>query len=186
MNIGFAITGSFCTINDIFPIVEQLAKENNVIPITSENVFNLDTRFIKAPDTIFKLESITGNSVIHTIVDAEPIGPKNLLDILIIAPCTGNTLAKIANSITDTTVSLAAKAHLRNNAPILLGISTNDGLSGSAINLAKLLNKKNIYFVPFGQDDCIKKTSSLVADFTLVKEAMISALDGKQIQPILI
>lgn len=185
MNIGYAVTGSFCTLPSIFDSVKQLAKKHNVTPIASENVSTMDTRFIEAQYTLDQLEEITGNKVINSIQRAEPIGPQKLLDILVVAPCTGNTLAKIAHGITDGTVPMAVKAHLRNNLPVVIGISTNDGLSGSAINIGKLLNTKNIFFIPFGQDDCDKKQTSLVADFSQIEQTIELAILGKQLQPIL-
>ena len=187
LNIGFAVTGSFCTIGKILPQIELLSKyAKNVVPIFSPVVYNTDTRFTNAKELIEKVEKITGNKIIKTIPEAEPIGPKKTIDALIIAPCTGNTASKIANGITDTSVTMAAKASLRNKIPVVLGISTNDGLSGSAKNIGMLLNTKGIYFVPFGQDDFIKKETSLVADMTLIKETLELALSGRQIQPILV
>lgn len=157
----------------------------DIIPIMSGIVSTTDTRFGSAEYFCKTAEDISGNSIIKTIKDAEPIGPKKLLDLLIIAPCTGCTLGKIANGITDTSVTMACKAHLRNMRPVLLAVSTNDGLSASAKNIGTLLNYKNIYFVPFGQDDCDKKPSSLVADMTKIVPAAEAALDGRQFQPIL-
>lgn len=186
LNIGFAITGSFCTFKQILPYIEQLVHmENNVIPIFSYSVSDTDTRFYLAKEFKKDIIAITGKEPICTIVDAEPIGPKNLLDILLIAPCTGNTLAKINHAITDTPVLMAAKAQLRNNKPLVIGVSTNDGLSANGKNIGELLNKKNIYFVPYSQDDCIKKTRSLVADFSLIVDTIEHALEGRQIQPII-
>lgn len=187
LNIGFAITGSYCTLKETIPYIKSLIDEGaNVIPIMSRAVFNEDTRFGKAKDWINAIEEICSNKIIATITDAEPIGPQKLLDILIIAPCTGNTLAKLANGITDTPVLMAAKAHLRNRRPVILAISTNDGLSMNAKNLGIILNTKNIYLVPFGQDSPDTKANSLVAHFPLIKETIISGLKGEQIQPILI
>ncbi|NCA66872.1 MAG: dipicolinate synthase subunit B [Clostridia bacterium] len=185
-NIGFAITGSFCTFTKILPCVEKLAESNNIIPIFSYSVRDTDTRFYKAADFSYDIEFITGKKPITTICDAEPIGPKCLLDLLIIAPCTGNTLTKLNHAITDTPVLMAAKAHLRNNKPVLIAISTNDGLSNNARNFGDLINKKNIYFVPFLQDDSDKKPYSLVADFDLLKDAAEAALEGRQLQPVMI
>ncbi len=184
MKIGFAITGSFCTINEILKIVELLAEKYEIIPIVSEIVASTDTRFIQAKDTLRQLETLTGNKVITTIVEAEPIGPKKLLDLLVVAPCTGNTLSKVANGITDSTVSMAVKAQLRNEKPVVIAISTNDGLSGSAPNIGTLLNKKHIYFVPYGQDDCMKKPTSLVATFSKIEDTIDQAMVGQQIQPL--
>ena len=187
LTIGFALTGSFCTLKSVMIEVQNIVdKGANVIPIVSENVQTIDTRFGKAKDFIEQLEQITKNKIIYSIYTAEPIGPKNLLDVLIIAPCTGNTLGKMANGITDSCVTLAAKAHLRNKKPVIIGVSTNDGLASSAKNIGLLLNLKNIYFVPFRQDDPINKTNSLVAKMSLILPTLEHALDGKQIQPILL
>lgn len=165
----------------------QAVKDNgaDIIPIMSGIVSSTDTRFGSAEQLCKTVEQITGNTIIKTIKEAEPIGPKKLLDLLIIAPCTGCTLGKIANGITDTSVTMACKAHLRNMRPVVIAVSTNDGLSASAKNIGTLLNYKNIYFVPFGQDDFEKKPSSLVADMTKIVSAAEMALDGKQLQPIL-
>ncbi len=185
--IGFALTGSYCTLEKVFKEVKNLQNEKpNIIPIVSDAVKLYDTRFGRAKDFLNQFKTITKNEIIDSIVKAEPIGPKKLLDALIVAPCTGNTLAKIANGITDTTVTMSAKAHLRNERPLIIAISTNDGLSGNAENIGKLLNKKNVYFVPFGQDNAIKKTTSLVADFSQIIKTVKLALDEKQIQPLLI
>ncbi len=187
VKIGFAITGSFCTFAKTLPQVEILVNEGaEVYPIISEAVNKFDTRFGTAEEFKNKLHIITGNKSINTIVDAEPIGPKALLDILVIAPCTGNTIAKIANAITDGPVTMACKAHLRNMRQVVIAVSTNDGLSANAKNIGTLLNMKNIYMVPFGQDDPIKKCTSLVADFDKILLTVLSALQNTQIQPILI
>ena len=183
---GFALCGSFCTISDAVRQIPIL--QNNgvkVIPIMSPVVYETDNRFNKADELKNKIKEITGNDIIHTIVGAEPIGPKKLLDVLIIAPCTGNTLAKMANGITDTSVTMAAKAHLRNNRPVVLAIATNDALSASATHIGKLLNTKNIYFVPFSQDDPHKKTTSIIADFDQLYDTVKKAIKGEQIQPII-
>ncbi|MGI6701321.1 MAG: dipicolinate synthase subunit B [Christensenellales bacterium] len=186
-NIGFAITGSFCTFRQIFsPIRTLIAEGYNIIPIFSYSVTDTDTRFYLAKEFKREIIELTGKEPITTIVDAEPIGPKSLLDVLVVAPCTGNTLAKINHAITDTPVTMAVKAHLRNDKPVVIAISTNDGLSANAKNIGELLIRKNIYFVPYTQDDCVKKTRSLVADFTLIPETIFGALNGEQIQPILI
>lgn len=186
IKVGFALTGSFCTFAKIIPELEKLVAEGaDILPIISENVDKFDTRFGKAEEWKTKLEGITGKKLIKTIVEAEPIGPKALLDILVIAPCTGNTLGKLANGITDTSVTMAAKAHLRNGRPIVIAISTNDGLGANAKNLASLLNAKNVYFVPFGQDDPIKKCNSLTANNELIVPTILEALKGKQLQPLL-
>ncbi len=183
---GFAMTGSFCTFSQVLPQIEKLCLSGcKVTPIMSECAASTDTRFGKASDFIEKIEEITGEKIIKTIKEAEPIGPRGLLDILIVAPCTGNSMAKIANGICDSSVTMAAKAHLRNGRPILIAPSSNDALSGGAKNIGALLNMKNVFFVPFGQDDCIKKPTSLVAKMEEILPAMESALLGKQIQPIL-
>ena len=184
--IGFALTGSFCTFAKVMPELEKLISEGaDIMPVISEAVDKYDTRFGKADEWKSRIEGITGKKIIKTIVDAEPIGPKSLLDILIIAPCTGNTLGKIANGITDTPVTMAAKAHLRNGKPLVLAISTNDGLSANAKNLGLMLNAKNVYFVPFGQDDPVKKCNSLTANNELILPTILEALKGRQLQPIL-
>lgn len=185
-NIGVAITGSFCTFKKLLPCLNELKKEfKELVPIFSQSVTDMDTRFYKAVDFYNDIVNITGKKPITTIVEAEPIGPKGLLDLLIIAPCTGNTLGKLNNAITDTPVLMAAKAHLRNNRPVLIALSTNDGLSANAKNIGELLVKKNIYLVPFGQDNHINKKFSVVADFNLVVKAASAALIGEQLQPIL-
>lgn len=186
IKIGFALTGSFCTFSAVIPEIKKLCDSGAIVtPIMSEVAYSTDTRFGKAKGFVSEIEEITGNKVLKTISEVEPIGPKKLLDILIIAPCTGNTLSKIANAVTDSSVTMAAKAHLRNGKPLLIAVSTNDGLSGSAKNIGVLLGRENMYFVPFGQDDHIGKPTSLVADMGLIKEACEEALDRKQIQPIL-
>ena len=186
MNIGFAMCGSYCTFSKVFPAMESLAREHRVIPIFSDNVQRTDSRFGDAAEFYDKAFQITGVEPICSIPEAEPIGPKKLLDVLVIAPCTGNTLAKIAHSIADTPVTMAAKSHLRNGRPVVVAVSTNDGLAGAAENLGRLLARKNYYFVPFGQDDPKNKPTSLVADFGKIPEALEPALKGMQVQPILI
>ena len=186
MKIGFAMCGSFCTFAQVFPIMEELAKTHKVIPIFSQNVYTIDSRFGTAQSHYQRAAEICQMPPIHTISDAEPIGPKKLLDALIIAPCTGNTLAKLAHSIADGPVTMAAKSHLRNGRPILLAISTNDALAGAAENLGKLLGRKHYYFVPFGQDDAIGKPCSMVADFKMIPKALELALNGEQIAPLLL
>ncbi len=184
-SIGVAITGSFCTFNKLIPCLKMLkTMYTEITPIFSYAVNKIDTRFYKATDFYNEILQITGKNPITTIVDAEPIGPKKLLDLLIIAPCTGNTLAKLNNGITDTPVLMSAKAHLRNNRPVLIAVSTNDGLSANAKNIGELIAKKNIYFVPFGQDNYINKKFSLSADFNQLLAAVQSALVGEQIQPL--
>ena len=186
LNIGFALTGSFCTFSKVVPEIKRLTEHGaEVYPVMSEMASVTDTRFGTAQDFINEIKSITGRPIINSIKGAEPIGPKHYLDALVIAPCTGNTLAKLANGITDTPVTMAAKAHLRNGGPIVIAVSTNDGLGGSAKNIGLLMNMKNIYFVPFGQDDPVKKPNSLVADMTKIAPTLENALDGIQIQPLL-
>lgn len=187
IKLGFAMCGSFCTINEA---VEQLSvlkdKGFKITPIFSEIVCSSDTRFTKAAELREKVEGICEEKIISSIVEAEPIGPKKLFDALIVCPCTGNTLAKLANGITDSTVTMAVKAHLRNNRPVVLAIATNDALGSSAKNIGMLLNTKNIYFVPFGQDDPIKKEKSIVADYTQIPNTLADALSGKQTAPLII
>lgn len=186
MTIGFAMCGSFCTYSKVFPILEQLAQEHTVIPIFSDAACTVDSRFGTAKEHMTKAKAICGTEPLYTIAQVEPIGPKKLLDILVIAPCTGNTLAKLAHSIADTPVTMAAKSHLRNGRPVLIAVSTNDALAGAAENIGKLLARKHYYFVPFGQDDAIGKPSSMVADFAKIPEAIEEALAGRQVQPILL
>ena len=187
ITIGFAICGSFCTFKTIFEEIKKLKNMGyDIVPIMSENSYNLDTRFGDAAHWRELFRDITGKTIIHTIPQAEPIGPKKLLDALVIAPCTGNTLAKLSSGVTDTCVTLAAKAHLRNGRPILIAPSTNDALSNAGKNIGSLLNYKNIYFVPFGQDSFKDKATSMVADFSLIADALECALKGEQIQPIII
>ena len=187
IKVGFALTGSFCTFAKVMPEVERLIKEGaEVFPIVSESVKNFNTRFGNSDEWLLKLEGITGKKIISTIIDAEPIGPKSLLDVLVVAPCTGNTCAKIANAITDTPVTMAVKAHLRNGKPVVISISTNDGLGLNAKNIGLLLNMKNIYLVPFGQDDPVKKPNSLVSKNELLIDTILEAMRGKQIQPLLV
>ena len=187
IKVGIAITGSFCTLDIILIEIKRLVDEGaDVYPIISFNVDNFDTRFGTAKEWKDKIKEATGKEIISTIQGAESIGPKAYLDIVVVAPCTGNTLAKLANAITDTPVSMAWKAHLRNNKPVVLGISTNDGLGANAKNLGLLLNMKNVYFVPFGQDDPIKKCNSLIADYEKIVPTIVKALKGEQIQPLLI
>ena len=186
MNIGFAMCGSFCTYAEVFPILEILASIHTVTPIFSTAAYNTDSRFGSVKEHIERAEAICGTKVLSSISDVEPIGPKQLLDALVIAPCTGNTIAKLAHSIADGPVTMAAKSHLRNGRPVLIAVSTNDALAGAAENIGKLLNKKNYYFVPFGQDDPVKKPTSMVADFEKLPQALELALKGKQMQPLLI
>ena len=187
LKVGYAMCGSFCTLKRAVEEIKVLKeKDFDIYPIMSPITYSTDTRFGKAADFISEVEEICGKKIICTVKDAEPIGPKALLDVLVISPCTGNTLGKIANGITDSSVSMAAKAHLRNGRPLVLTIATNDALSAAAKNLGALMNTKNVYFVPFGQDDAFKKPTSLIADFSLIYNTIISALDGKQLQPILL
>ena len=186
MNIGFAMCGSLCTFDAVFPIMETLAKNYRVIPIFSTASSTIDSRFGVAQDHIRRAGEICGTMPLCSIAEVEPIGPKKLLDALIIAPCTGNTLAKLAHSIADTPVTMAAKSHLRNGRPILVAISTNDALAGAAENIGRLLSRKHYYFVPFGQDDPEKKPTSIISDFTKIPVALELALSGQQLQPILL
>ncbi len=186
MNIGFALCGSFCTYKAVFPILEQLAREHNIIPILSPAAAGTDTRFGSAQEHIAALTAICGRPPLSTLTQVEPIGPARMLDVLVIAPCTGNTLAKLAHGIADTPVTMAAKSHLRNGRPVLIGISTNDALSGAAENIGKLLNRKNYYFVPFGQDDPFGKPCSMVAKFEKLPPALRAAKEGYQLQPLIV
>ncbi|MFZ5975255.1 MAG: dipicolinate synthase subunit B [Bacillota bacterium] len=187
LTIGFALTGSFCTIDSILPQMEKLVELGaDVIPVISYAMDTTDTRFGLAQDFKKRIKEISGKDPIASIEGAEPIGPKAMLDILVVAPCTGNTLAKLANAITDTPVLMACKAHLRNERPVVLSIATNDGLSANAKNIGMLLGRKHIYFVPFGQDDHVKKCNSLVAKPELIIQTIELALQGRQIQPLLI
>ena len=183
--LGLALCGSYCTFEKLFAAAEKLSDKYELIPIMSENAAETDTRFGAASEHIKKLMLLSGKKVVTTIAEAEPLGPATPMDALLIAPCTGNTLAKLANGITDTSVTMAAKAHMRNGRPVIIALSTNDGLSGSAENIARLLNRKGVYFVPFRQDDPAKKPRSLQADFSLIDETVQAALRGWQIQPIL-
>ena len=185
--VGFAICGSFCTHQAVLKELEHLCGEyETVLPILSPVTQTTDTRFGTADALLAKVEELTGHRAIRTIAEAEPIGPKGLLDVLVIAPCTGNTLGKLAAGITDTPVTMAAKAHLRNDRPVVIALASNDGLSAAARNLGELLARKNHYFVPFGQDDPEKKPSSLVADFSRTGETVRWALEGRQLQPVLL
>lgn len=185
--IGFTLTGSFCTFQKVIPKMKEIKKLGaDIIPIMSFNSYNLDTKFGKAKDFIDEIEEITKRKIIHTIQDAEPIGPKKMTDIMIIAPCSGNTMAKLACDIIDTPATMAAKSHLRNNRPLVIAPSTNNGLSGNAENIGKLLNRKNYYFVPFKQDNPITKPRSIVFDVEYIIKTIEYALEGEQISPILI
>ena len=185
--IGYAFCGSFCTHRKSLEELQSLkAQGYDILPIMSENVYSTDTRFGKADDLIYKVEQITGNGVIHTIVDAEPLGPKIALDALIISPCTGNTLAKLARGITDTAVTMAAKAHLRSDRPLVLALCSNDALSANLQNISILLERKNVFFVPMKQDDPQGKPHSLVCEFSLLDKTFKGALKKLQVQPLFI
>lgn len=186
MTVGFALCGSFCTYDRIFPVMERLTKSYDIIPIFSQSAYTTDSRFGTADDHIAKAEAICGKPPLHTLAEVEPIGPKRLLDALVIAPCTGNTLAKLAHSIADGPVTMAAKSHLRNGRPMIVAISTNDALGGAAENIGKLLARKHYFFVPFGQDDAFGKPTSVVADFSKIPQTLEQALEGKQLQPLLL
>ncbi|MGJ9458909.1 dipicolinate synthase subunit B [Oceanobacillus sp. CF4.6] len=185
--IGFGLTGSHHTHSQVFPQIEKLVMEQaEVIPIVSYTVQNTDSKFGKASEHIEKLESITGRKVIRTIQDAEPLGPKYPLDIMVIAPLTGNSLSKLANALTDNPVLMASKSTMRNQNPVLLGVTTNDALGLNGSNLIKLMNSKNIYFIPFGQDDPYHKPNSMTANLDYLQKSVEYALNGKQLQPIII
>jgi len=185
--IGLVITGSYCTIKEVIPEVSKLIAEGaEVFPVFSYSVSSHDTRFGTAGYWESSFKELTGHMPITTLVDAEPIGPRKLFDIVIVAPCTGNTLAKLANGITDTPALMAVKAHLRNQRPVVLAISTNDALGINAKNLGLALNMKNIYFVPFGQDNPVEKPNSLIAHMDLLLDTVIAALEGKQLQPVIL
>jgi dipicolinate synthase subunit B len=183
--LGLALCGSYCTYDQVFRAAEKLAADYELIPIMSDTAAETDTRFGRASEHIRHLMELTGRRVVTSIPEAEPLGPKEPMDALLIAPCTGNTLAKLARGVTDSAVTMAAKAHLRNGRPLVIAFSTNDGLSGSAENIGRLLNRKHVYFVPFGQDDPVKKPRSLQADFARLTETVEAALRGEQLQPIL-
>lgn len=186
VRLGFAMCGSYCTYERAFAELERLVPDFDIYPILSENAASTDSRFGTAAAHRARLETLTGRSVIDSIAKAEPIGPRKLLDVLVIAPCTGNTLAKLAHGITDSAVTMAAKAHLRNGRPVVIAVSTNDGLSGSAANIGALLARRGYYFVPFTQDDPERKPASLVADFSRIADTARAALEGRQIQPVLL
>ena len=185
MKIGFALTGSFCTFTRILEVMKNLSKEGaDIYPVFSKNVSEMDSRFWKSREFIAKVQEITGRQGIFTIQEAEPIGPKGYLDVMVIAPCTGNTMAKLAAGITDTPVLMAAKAHLRNDKPLIIAVSTNDALGMNLKNIGLLMNTKNVYFVPFGQDDYVKKPLSLVAHMEAIPATIEESLNRKQIQPV--
>lgn len=186
MKLGFALCGSFCNHGNVLKIYEQMSEKHELIPILSERAAEYDTRFGTAEQLIERVESLAGRRAIRTIVEAEPLGPSHAMDALVIAPCTGNTLAKLAAGMTEGVVPMAAKSHLRNGRPVIIALATNDGLSASAPSIAALLNRKCYYFVPFGQDDAEKKPNSLVADFAQLEATLEAACAGRQIQPILL
>lgn len=186
VKIGYVMTGSFCTFEKSFRQAERLVEIGaELIPVMSENASEISTRFGTAQDNITRLEEICGKKVIRSIASAEPIGPKKLTDILVVAPCTSNTVAKLASSITDSVATMAVKSHLRSGKPVVLAIASNDSLLGSAKNIGILFNTKNYYFVPMLQDDCINKPASLVAEFSMIPQAVASALEGIQLRPII-
>ncbi|XEC97161.1 dipicolinate synthase subunit B [Paenibacillus tarimensis] len=185
--VGYALSGSHCTFEEVMPQIKRFVDAGaKVVSIVTQTIMTTDTRFGTSAEWQRKLKEITGNDIISTIVEAEPLGPSKLLDVLVIAPCTGNTTSKLANAMTDSPVLMAAKAQMRNQRPVVLAVSTNDGLGLNAANIAKLLVAKNIYFVPFGQDNPQQKPNSLVARMDLILEACEAALEGKQLQPMLI
>ena len=187
IRVGFAFCGSFCTLGTAMTALERVkARFGDVTPIVSEHTAACDTRFGPAHEFMREMERICDRRVIDSLVKAEPIGPKGLLDVLVICPCTGNTLAKLAHGVTDGTVTMAAKAHLRNGRPLVIALATNDGLAASAPNVGTMLGRKGVYFVPFRQDDCYEKPASLVADYSLTGDTLALALEGKQYQPLLL
>ncbi len=186
-NIGFGITGSFCTFAKIKEELKKLADTGaDITPVFSFNVQKINSRFGNAAEFISEIEKITKKSGMKTIEQAEVIGPKDPFDVMVIAPCTGNTLAKLCNGITDSPVLMAAKAHLRNGKPLVISVSTNDALGTNFRNIGMMMNMKNIYFVPFGQDNCIKKPNSMIADVTKLGDTILAAISGKQIQPVIV
>ncbi len=185
LRVGVALSGSFCTYAAVLPQIEKMCTLFAVTPIMSETAYRTDTRFGKAEDHVKRLEQLSGCSVLHTLTEVEPIGPKKLLDVLVVAPATGNTLAKLACGIADSAVTLAVKAHLRNDRPVVLAVSTNDALAAAAKNIGQLLNTRNLYFVPMRQDDPVHKPRSVVADMTRLTDTVLAAARGEQIQPII-
>ncbi len=187
VRVGFALTGSYCTLEEIIPQMEAVKKEGaHLYPVVSYSVDRTDTKYGTAQHWKSEVTRVCGREAINTMVGAEPVGPEKMFDVLVIAPCTGNTLAKLANAITDTPVLMAAKAHLRNQRPVVLAVSTNDGLGLNARNIGLLLNAKNVYMVPFGQDNPAGKPNSLKAKMDLIVDTILQALEGKQIQPVLV
>ena len=186
LRLGLALCGSYCTYGKLFSVLDLLAEKYELVPIMSETASDTDTRFGSSQEHKKKLTELCGRTPVCTIAEAEPLGPSAPMDVMLIAPCTGNTLAKLAGGITDSAVLMAAKAHLRNDRPLVIAFSTNDGLSNSLSNIAELINRKNVYIVPFGQDDHVKKPHSLASDFSLIDDTVSAALCGKQLQPVLI
>lgn len=184
--VGLALCGSYCTYEKLLKELEQLAQRYDIVPIMSETAAHTDSRFGESEAFKQRIAEICGERPVESIVEAEPLGPSRPMDALVIAPCTGNTMAKLCNGITDTAVTMAAKAHLRNGRPLIIAFSTNDGLSASLQNIAGLINRKNVYFVPFGQDDHIKKPNSLASDFSKIGDTVEAALEGRQLQPVLL
>ena len=184
--LGFALCGSFCTYRTVIGVLPQLTTEYDVIPIFSDAGCSIDSRFGPADAFVREVEELCGKKALRKLEDVEPLGPKKLLDLLIVAPCTGNTMAKLAHGISDSSVTMAAKAHLRNNKPVVVAFSTNDGLSGSLKNIAELLNRKNYYFVPFRQDSPEAKPNSLASDFSLIPQTLAEGLSGHQLQPLVL
>ena len=185
LRIGLALTGSYCTYDKALAALEGLAARHDVTALMSENAYGTDTRFGDAADFVKRLEALTGKPVLHSILEAEPIGPQGMFDVLAVAPCTGNTAAKLAAGITDTAVTMAVKSHLRNGKPVVLAFGSNDGLSASAKNIGELLNRKHIYFVPMYQDDPVGKPRSLASDYARLEETILAAYEGRQVEPIL-
>ena len=185
MKIGYCFTGSFCTFARSFRVLERLVTDgHSIVPIMSENAFYTDTRFQKAEEFSARVEALCGKRIINTVVDAEPLGPESPLDLLVVAPCTGNTLAKVASGITDTAATMAIKAHLRSDRPLLIALASNDAMSQNLASIAAVLNRKSVYFVPMLQDNPRSKPHSLVADFELIPEALESAIHGTQLRPV--
>lgn len=185
LTFGFAMCGSFCTFSQAIEQMRTIAQAGyRILPIMSEISRSTDTRFGRAKDFVWEVEDICGRKIIKSIPEAEPIGPKKMADLMIVAPCTGNTMAKLANGITDTTVTMAVKSHLRIGRPVLLAPATNDALAASARNIGSLMNRKNIYFVPMRQDDPANKPTSMVADFGMILPAALAALEGRQLRPV--
>ena len=185
LRIGLALTGSYCTYDKALAALEELAKRHDVTALMSETAYWTDTRFGDAADFVLRLGQLTGKPVLHSIAEAEPVGPKDYFDVLAVAPCTGNTAAKLAAGITDTAVTMAVKSHLRGGKPVVLAFGSNDGLAASAKNIGELLNRKHIYFVPMYQDDPEGKPRSLASDYTRLEETILAAYEGRQVEPIL-